>query len=72
MMLWAGHQAYLRLLSATPMKICIIHVRFPVIFPDLDPTDNDADNGRYFSFPSFDMYEASQQEDDEKTEMKSP
>ncbi|KAK4219386.1 hypothetical protein QBC37DRAFT_134887 [Rhypophila decipiens] len=29
-------------------------------------------SGRYFSFPSFDMYEAGQQEDDEKSEMKSP
>ena len=28
-------------------------------------------SGRYFSFPSFDLYEASQQ-DDEKSETKSP
>jgi hypothetical protein len=30
-----------------------------------------ADSGRYFSFPSFDLYEASQQ-DDGKSETKSP
>jgi len=29
-------------------------------------------SGRYFSFPSFDMYEAGQREDDEKSDMKSP
>jgi len=30
------------------------------------------DSGRYFSFPSFDMYEADQQEDHKETELKSP
>ncbi|KAK3325631.1 hypothetical protein B0H66DRAFT_599785 [Apodospora peruviana] len=29
-------------------------------------------SGRYFSFPSFDMYEADQEEDEKESDMKSP
>jgi hypothetical protein len=30
------------------------------------------DSGRYFSFPSFDMYEGGQQDEDKESDMKSP
>lgn len=32
----------------------------------------DAVSGRYFSFPSFDLYETSQQDEEKETETKSP
>lgn len=35
-------------------------------------TDTCSDSGRYFSFPSFDMYEAGQQDEEKDAELKSP
>ncbi|KAM7194768.1 hypothetical protein V8F20_007788 [Naviculisporaceae sp. PSN 640] len=45
----------------------------PVSHPDgFDDIYPHSGSGRYFSFPSFDMYEAGQQEEDEKSDIKSP
>lgn len=42
-----------------------------VDFPD-HMTDTCSDSGRYFSFPSFDIYEAGQQDEEKDAAMKSP
>ncbi|KAK3685995.1 hypothetical protein B0T22DRAFT_236601 [Podospora appendiculata] len=51
--------------------LCSSPVSHPGSFDELHHHSYSS-NGRYFSFPSFDMYEADQQGDEEKTEMKSP
>ncbi|KAG7289004.1 hypothetical protein NEMBOFW57_005365 [Staphylotrichum longicolle] len=45
----------------------------PVSQPDsFDDMHRDPLSGRYFSFPSFDLYEANQQDEEKDGETKSP
>ncbi|KAK4453603.1 hypothetical protein QBC34DRAFT_188733 [Podospora aff. communis PSN243] len=45
----------------------------PVSHPDgFDELRHHSYSGRYFSFPSFDIYEADQQDEHKETELKSP